>query len=132
MQNVNYPGIRKLLSRYNASGFQVLAFPSNEFGGQAPGSTACERAYMHTKVGVPMGAASLTVFDTVEVNGPTAHPLFRFLRSTAPRFADCGGCDIAWNYEKFLLNSHGVPVARYHAADSPLKAEETIRQLLGM
>jgi len=110
----------------------VLAFPSNQFGGQAPASPNCERAYMHTKVGVPMGAASLTVFDTVDVNGPTAHPLFRFLKRASPRFADCGGCDIAWNYEKFLLDANGIPVARYRAADSPLMAEEAIRQLLGM
>jgi len=132
LQNVNYPGIRALLNRYGSAGFQVLAFPSNQFGGQAPGSPECERAYMHTKVGIPAGLGYFTVFDTVDVNGPTADPLYRFLKRKAPRFADCGGCDIAWNYEKFLLDKNGVPVARYHAADSPLEAETTIRELLGM
>lgn len=120
------------MGAYNSSGFQVLAFPSNQFGGQAPTSAACERAYMYVKVGVPAGVRSLTVFDTVDINGPTAHPLFRFLKRKAPRFADCGGCDVAWNYEKWLLDGDGVPIARYHAADSPLMAEAKIRELLGM
>ena len=58
-------------------------------------------------------------------------PLFRFLKKRAPKLPGCAGCEIAWNYEKFLLDGAGVPVARYPATTSPMAAEETIVKLLG-
>lgn len=106
----------------------MLAFPSNQFGGQAPHSSACERGYMYKKVGLAYDA--FPVFDKVEVNGPDSLPLFTFLKKRAPKLPHCAGCDIAWNYEKFLLNASGEPIARYAAATSPLEAEAAIIKLL--
>lgn len=107
----------------------MIAFPSNQFGGQAPASDECERAFAYTKVSVPYGA--FPVFDKVDVNGPSQLPLFRFLKSKA-RFPLCGGCETAWNYEKFLVDSDGRPVKRYASATSPMEAEAEIRMLLGV
>jgi len=106
-----------------------LAFPSNQFGGQAPRSSSCERGYMYKKIGMPHG--SFPIFDKVDVNGPESLPLYRFLRARAPKLPGCAGCNVAWNYEKFLVDAAGVPVARYAAATSPLEAEPTIVKLLG-
>jgi len=128
---MNYAGLRVLLSRYNASGLQLLAFPSNQFGGQAPASDECERAFAYQKVGVPYG--TFPVFDKVDINGPTALPLFRFLkRQPRAKLPLCAGCDTAWNYEKFLVDGEGRVVSRYASATSPLEAEPKIRELLGL
>jgi len=126
---MNYGALRTLLAKYNASGLQLLAFPSNQFGGQAPASDECERAFAYKKVGVPYGA--FVVFDKVDINGPTGLPLFRFLKSQA-KLPLCAGCETAWNYEKFLLDSRGHVVSRYASATSPLEAEPKIRELLGL
>ena len=81
----------------------MIAFPSNQFGGQAPASDECERAFAYTKVGVPYG--TFPVFDKVDINGPSQLPLFRFLKSKA-RFPLCGGCETAWNVSFRALHSN--------------------------
>jgi len=106
----------------------VLAFPSNQFGGQAPHSSACERDYMYKKVGVASGA--FPVFDKVDVNGPSSLPLYTFLKKRSPRLPNCAGCDVAWNYEKFLVGADGAPIARYAAETSPMEAEAAILKLI--
>ena len=113
----------------------MLAFPCNQFGGQAPASDACERNYTYRRMQLPFSPPSFTIFDKVDVNGPHALPLFRFLKTKAPRdapFDVCGHCDIAWNYEKFVVNSSGWPVRRIPAGVSPTEAEPAIRKLLGL
>ena len=83
---------------------------------------------MYKKVGLAYGA--FPVFDKIDVNGPTSLPLYRFLKRRAPKLPGCAGCEVAWNYEKFLLDGSGVPVARYPAATSPMEAEAAIVKLL--
>lgn len=120
---------------YNSSGFQVLAFPCNQFGGQAPGTDECERNYTYRRMQLPFNVPNFTIFDKAVVNGPGSLPLFRFLKQKGPKeapFDMCGECDIAWNYEKFLVNASGYPVKRYPAGISPLVAEMAIRELLNV
>mmetsp|Transcript_74061 Transcript_74061/g.123701 ORF Transcript_74061/g.123701 Transcript_74061/m.123701 type:complete len:87 (+) Transcript_74061:640-900(+) len=83
---------------------------------------------MYKKMGLAYG--TFPVFDKVEVNGPNSLPLYRFLKKRAPKLPGCAGCDVAWNYEKFLVDSEGNPIARYAAATSPMEAEATIVKLL--
>ena len=73
--------MRDLLLAYNSSGFQVLAFPCNQFGGQAPATDECERNYTYRRMQLPFAPPSFTIFDKVEVNGPSSLPLFRFLKT---------------------------------------------------
>ena len=120
---------------YNSSGFQVLAFPCNQFGGQAPGTDECERNYTYRRMQLPFNAPNFTIFDKAVVNGPGSLKLFNFLKQAAPKespFDMCGECDIAWNYEKFLVNASGYPVRRYPSGISPLVAEMAIRELLNV
>ena len=127
MQNVNYAGLKQLLFKYNSSGFQVLAFPCNQFGAQAPCSSTCERDYMYHKVGLAPG--SFPVFDKIIANGPGTLEAYAILKTGAKKGHDAG-FDIMWNYEKFLVDSTGKPVKRYASTASPLEAEEDIRSLL--
>lgn len=125
MANLNYAGFHALLGKYSSLGFQVLAFPCNQFGAQAPASDACERAYMHRKVGL----TSFPVFDKVDVNGPSALEAFKVAKAAADPVRPF---EIAWNYEKFLIDADGIPRKRYASDDSPLVAEQDIRELLGL
>jgi len=129
LQNVNYGGLTTLLSKYNSSGFQVLAFPSNQFGAQAPCSSSCERAYMYHKTGLPEGA--FPIFDKVIVNGPGAAEVYAILK-TGAKIGHDAGFDVMWNYEKFVVDGNGKPLTRYSSTDSPLSAEGVIRTLLGL
>ena len=112
----------------NSSGFQVIAFPCNQFGAQAPCSSDCERAYLFHKMGLPVGA--FPVFDKGIANGPgSLEPLI--VAKQRSKGHDTG-FDIAWNYEKFIADGDGKPVARFASSDDPLKAEPVIRSLLGL
>ena len=126
---MNYPGFKKLLDDYQHLGFQLLAFPSNQFGAQAPACDECERAYMYLKMGVK--ADAFPVFDKVDVNGPDSLTTFAILKDKA-KGTDHAGSDIAWNYEKFLVDGDGKPLERYSSGQSPLVAEKAIRKLLGL
>jgi len=123
LQNVNYPGLKKLLSLYNSSGFQVLAFPCNQFGAQAPCDSECERAYMYHKCGLPAGA--FPVFDKVRVIGPGSLEAFTILQGGGGP-----GKEIGWNYAKFLVDAKGVLVKRYASEADPMTAEDDIKALL--
>ena len=122
-------GLRSLLSNYTSDGFTVLAFPSNQFGGQAPCSSSCERAYAYHKVGAQ---SNFPVFDKVEVNGPTALETYTVLKHGSGLIEDGPPRELGWNYEKFLVASNGTVIQRYGSATSPLAAEGDIRLLLGL
>ncbi|WIA14813.1 hypothetical protein OEZ85_003295 [Tetradesmus obliquus] len=133
-QNVNYPGLRTLYNTYHDDGFNVIAFPCNQFGGQAPGTSEEERQWAFRKFGF-----EFDVFDKLEVNGPGAHPLYQFLRQQQPASAPgqarqvpgAGGPGaIEWNYVKFLVNREGQAVARYKPGFDPLEFEADVRLAL--
>ena len=95
-----------------ASGFNVLAFPCNQFGGQEPGSNEEVLEFAQSKFD-----ASFPMFAKIEVNGDGACDLYRFLRSGNPD--EEGNEDIAWNFTKFLVGRDGQVVARFAPATTP-------------
>lgn len=118
-----YAGLEKLYREYNSRGFEVLAFPSNQFGEQEPGSAQdigqfCERNY----------GVSFPVFAKIDVNGPHAHPLFRLL--TGARRGLLGTRRIQWNFTKFLVDRNGNIVGRYAPSTKPEKLRGRIEMLL--
>lgn len=120
-----YAALEQLYRDYNRRGFEVLAFPSNQFGAQEPGSAQdigrfCERNY----------GVSFPVFAKVDVNGPEAHPLFRLL--TAERRGLFGTRRIKWNFTKFLVDRRGNVVGRYAPSTDPLKLRGVIEKLLSV
>lgn len=128
---MNYAGLKYLIDTYGSQGFTVLAFPSNQFGAQAPRCSACERAYAYYKLGIPAeeGAEIFPVFDKVDANGPAQSPVYALLKKQK-KLEGCAGCEITWNYEKFVVDGSGKAVARLSPEADPRAAEEIISALL--
>ncbi|HXY58260.1 MAG TPA: glutathione peroxidase [Methylocystis sp.] len=118
-----YEGLEALHRNYAPQGFAVLGFPCNQFGHQEPASEAeiacfCQASY---DVTFPM-------FSKIEVNGPNAHPLYKFLKQQAPGLL--GTEAIKWNFTKFLIDKEGRVVKRFAPNDAPESIAMDIEALL--
>jgi glutathione peroxidase len=118
-----FEGLEQLYEKYADQGFVVLGFPCNQFGGQEPGDAEEIGAFCQRNYGV-----TFPMFDKVEVNGTSAHPLFKYLKDAKPGLL--GTEAIKWNFTKFLIDRHGEPVARYAPQIKPEELEAAIRKLL--
>eukprot|EP01139_Manchomonas_bermudensis_P001455 Amastigsp_a2005_90.p3 type:complete len:131 gc:universal Amastigsp_a2005_90:297-689(+) len=110
-------------NRLAPRGFEVLAFPSNEFGGQEPGSMAEILGFVDSN----WPGRQFPIFGKVEVNGDGAHPLYQWLKSQR---SSLGMSGIKWNFAKFLIAKDGSVVSRYLPTTSPLAIEPDIVALL--
>ncbi|HVU48490.1 MAG TPA: glutathione peroxidase [Terracidiphilus sp.] len=121
-----YAGLEALYREYRDRGLVVLGFPSNQFGAQEPGTAAEIGAFCQQNYGV-----SFPIFSKIEVNGPNAHPLYRFLKKRQPgTFGFLSGGRISWNFAKFLTDRDGRVIARYSPATRPEALKPAIEQLL--
>jgi glutathione peroxidase len=121
-----YAGLESLYRKYKDRGFTVLGFPSNQFGRQEPGTAAEIAQFCEVRFGV-----TFPLFAKIDVNGPIAHPLFRFLRSKQPGLlGPFSAGAIRWNFTKFLVDRSGNPVARFGPARIPEKLAGKIERLL--
>ena len=121
-----YAGLEKLYERYKDQGLVILGFPCNQFGAQEPGSAAEIGAFCQKNYGV-----SFPMFAKIEVNGASAHPLYRYLKKEKPGIlGPLGGGAIKWNFTKFLVNRQGQVVARYAPSTKPLSLAGDIEKLL--
>ena len=118
-----YAGLEELHRSLNARGFDVLGFPCNQFGAQEPGSAAEIGAFCERNYGV-----SFPMFAKIDVNGPGAHPLYRFLKQSRPGLL--GSQRIKWNFTKFLIDRSGRPVARFAPSTKPRDLAARIEALL--
>lgn len=107
-----YKGLQALHEKFSDQGLVVLGFPSNEFGGQEPGSDDEIQSFCELNFGV-----SFPVLAKIEVNGSGQHPLYAFLSEAAPGLL--GSKAIKWNFTKFLVGRDGATVKRYAPQDSP-------------
>ena len=118
-----YAGLEELFRKYKERGLAVLGFPCNQFGAQEPGSAEqigsfCERNY----------GVSFSIFAKIDVNGPDAHPLYRYLNSE--KSGILGTEVIKWNFTKFLVDRQGKVVDRYGPATKPKTLASQIEILL--
>ena len=111
-----YEGLERLQERYGDREFSVVGFPSNQFGGQEPGSAEEIAEFCSTTYGV-----TFPMFEKIEVNGPGRHPIYAEL--TAEPDADGEAGDIQWNFEKFLVSRDGKVLARFRPRTVPEAAE---------
>ena len=118
-----YAGLQRLYEQFEPRGLTVLGFPCNQFGAQEPGTEAEIAAFCRENYG-----PTFPMFAKIVVNGPKAHPLYRYLTKAKPGFL--GTEAIKWNFTKFLVDRHGKPVARYAPQVKPEELEEPIRKLL--
>jgi glutathione peroxidase len=102
-------GLEKLYQKYKAKGFVVIGVPSNEFGGQTPEKEADVKKFCQLNHGVTFPLTSKTV-----VLGEKKSPLVQFLLKEGPTQKE-----IAWNFEKFLVNKEGKVVGRFESSVKP-------------
>jgi glutathione peroxidase len=115
-------GLQQLYDTYREKGFEILAFPCNQFGKQAPGTNAeinefCSLEF-HT---------TFPQFAKIDVNGDNESPLYTFLKSQK---GGTLGSKIKWNFTKFLVDKNGEVVARYSSAKKPETIASEIEKLL--
>ncbi|MBE7437677.1 MAG: glutathione peroxidase [Spirochaetales bacterium] len=119
-----YTGLEEIWKKYRDRGLVVLGFPCNQFGSQEPGTADEIESFCQLNYGV-----SFPLFEKIDVNGATAHPLYAYLTGEGSGHPG----EIKWNFEKFLIDREGKPVRRFSSRIKPEGAEMTsaIEALLG-
>lgn len=107
-----YAGLQKLHEDHSERGFTVLGFPCNQFLFQEPGSSEEIATFCSTNYGV-----TFPLFEKLKVRGRGQHPLFAELTKTPDAAGKAGS--VKWNFEKFLINRDGEPVARWRSKTTP-------------
>lgn len=104
-----YTGLESLHEKYSSQGLKILGFPCNDFGAQEPGTNADITEFCTTRYGV-----QFELFDKLHAKGSAQHPLYtRLTQAVDPQG------EIAWNFEKFLVNKQGEVIARFRSAVQP-------------
>jgi glutathione peroxidase len=113
-----FEGLEALWKAYEAKGVVILGFPCNQFGSQDPGNNTEIASFCQLNYGV-----SFPMMAKVDVNGPAAHSLYKWLVKEAPGIL--GTKSIKWNFTKFLVGKDGQVIGRYAPTDKPagLKAD---------
>lgn len=141
-----YAELQKLYEQYKDQGFTILGFPSNQFGGQEPGTNEEVNVFCQINYGV-----SFPLFEKIEVKGDDKHPLFAYLtreagfegfdiENSSGRLlhtmlseqdpAALANDEIKWNFTKFLVDRQGNVVKRFESSVEPLEMESAIAGLL--
>jgi glutathione peroxidase len=117
-----FEGLEELYRKYSDKGLVILGFPCNQFANQEPGDEKSISEGCLLNYGV-----TFQMFSKIDVNGPDAHPLFRFLKSELPGFLSNR---IKWNFTKFLINSEGKPVKRFAPSTEPARIETYLQNTI--
>ncbi|MFO7526503.1 MAG: glutathione peroxidase [Ignavibacteriaceae bacterium] len=99
-----YKDLQEIYEKYNEQGFEILAFPCNQFGGQEPGTNEEIAEFCSVKYGV-----TFKLFNKIDVNGGNRSALYE--RLTTNTVTEAG--DVKWNFEKFLIDKKGNIVRRF-------------------
>ena len=108
-----YAQLQALHEKYHSSGLEIIGFPCNQFGRQEPGSKDQISKFCRINYGV-----TFRLSQKIYVNGKKTHPLFVYLKSSLKGIF---GNSIKWNFTKFLVDKHGIPVQRLGSYTSPDK-----------
>ena len=141
-----YEELEKLYEKYHSQGFEVLDFPCNQFGQQAPGTDESIHEFCKLNYGTEFPR-----FKKLKVNGDDADPLYKFLKEqksfagfdashpltpvldkllseSNPAYTE--NADIKWNFTKFLINKRGQVVARFEPTESIENIAKQIEEIL--
>ena len=110
-----YNGLQALQDAYGERGFTVVGAPCNQFKGQEPGSDEDIAEFCSLNFGV-----DFPLLAKLEVNGEDTHPLYQELKSAEDADGQAG--DVAWNFEKFLVDVDGAVVGRVRPVVEPQDA----------
>jgi glutathione peroxidase len=109
-----YKGLEALHRKFKDQGFTVLGFPSNDFGGQEPGTAAEIKEFCTSNY-----AVTFPLFDKVKVKGDSKHPLYAALTGQSSPFPG----EVGWNFGKFLISADGKILALFYSRVSPESAD---------
>ena len=118
-----YEGLEALYRTYGEQGFVVLGFPCNQFGRQEPGDASQIRDFCIRRYQI-----SFPLFAKIAVNGPQAHPLYKWLK--AEKRGLLGITAIKWNFTKFLVGRDGRVAGRYAPTRQPASLAPYIEEAL--
>ena len=105
-----YAALEKIYEKYKSQGFEILAFPCNDFGEQEPGTNEEIKSFCSSTYGV-----TFKLFDKIKVLGEDKSPLYE--RLTNNSVTETG--DVKWNFEKFIISKNGRIVARFRSKIEP-------------
>lgn len=108
-----YSDLEKMYETYQGKGFEILAFPANNFGQQEPGTNQEIKSFCFTKYSL-----TFPLFSKISVKGEDKHPLYRYLTEQSPFPGE-----VEWNFQKYLVDRSGNVVGRYHHRAKPLSPE---------
>ncbi len=117
-----YEGLQKLYDKYKDKGLEIIGSPCNQFANQEPGDAGSIQGACLMNYGV-----SFPVTEKINVNGKSTHPLFAYLKKSAPGTLSNA---VKWNFTKFLVNKEGEVVKRYAPTTKPEDIVEDIRKVL--
>ncbi|MDF2539602.1 MAG: glutathione peroxidase [Herbinix sp.] len=117
-----YSGLQELYNKYQEQGFEILDFPCNQFGNQAPGNDVEINSFCTLNYNT-----TFPRFAKIDVNGKNESPLFTFLKNEKGGIL---GDNIKWNFTKFLIDRSGNVIDRYAPTDKPENIEKDIANLL--
>lgn len=117
-----YDGLQDLYDKYAEQGLEILDFPCNQFGHQAPGSEEEIVDFCKLRYGV-----TFKQFAKVEVNGANEIPLYTYLKEQK---GGVMGKNIKWNFTKFLVDRKGNVVGRFAPTVKPEEIEDKIKEVL--
>ncbi len=118
-----FEGLEKLWQSHGPKGLVIVGFPCNQFGHQDPGADSEIASFCQMNYGV-----SFPMMAKIDVNGPDAHPLYKWLVSEAPGILGTKG--IKWNFTKFLVGKEGQVLGRYAPLDTPKSLVDDIERAL--
>ena len=118
-----FGGLEQLHETYGKKGLVVLGCPCNQFGAQDPGSNDEFASFCQVNYGV-----SFPMMQKIDVNGPDADPLYKWLTKEAPGVL--GTTAIKWNFTKFLVDRAGSVIARFAPNDAPESLEPDVAKAL--
>jgi glutathione peroxidase len=113
-----YSDMEQMYEQYQARGFEILAFPANNFGQQEPGTDQEIKSFCYTKYSL-----TFPLFSKISVKGGDKHPLYHYLTEQSPFPGE-----VEWNFQKYLIDRKGNVVARYHHRTKPL-ADDVVRDV---
>ena len=117
-----FDGLQDLYEKYQKHGFEILDFPCNQFGNQAPGSDEEITDFCNSRYGI-----TFPQFAKIDVNGANEDPLFTFLKSQQGGMI---GSKIKWNFTKFLVDRNSKVVDRFAPTTIPEAIDKEVAKLI--
>lgn len=117
-----FEGLEQLYQKYKDKGVVILGFPCNQFANQEPGD---EKSILNGCV-VDYNI-SFQMFAKVDVNGDTAHPIYKYLKN---ELKGLFGGVVKWNFTKFVVDANGNPIKRFSPFNKPEEIDKYLQTLL--